>query len=154
MFKIEYDIELGEEGRPYVYLPEDYEHQPEDRFFALEISIYILQDVLNRRRDELDDNTNKQLKNAIAVLGQISDEMAAILFGEMRKMGEVQILLNPKYHIQVKTIEERDNLPQTNILFNNKIFDRHNGLKVLVTGEMKIYELVDDITNENWKLIE
>lgn len=153
MYTIEYDIQLNEAGRPYVELPDDYENQPEDRFFSIEMTRYILQDLIYRRGSELDDNTNKHLDNTINLLGQISDEMAEILFGEMRRMGDVEMMLNSKYHVQVQSITERDNLPETNIYYSNKIYDRKEGLKVLVVEDMKIYELTNGISNENWKEI-
>lgn len=153
MFVLEYNIDLNEDGRPYVELPDDYENQPEDRFFAIEMTRYVLQDLMYRRKDDLDDNTINHLDNAINLLGQVSDEMAAILFGEMRRMADVEMMLNPKYHIQVNTIEDRDALPEKFIYYNNKIYDRVEGLKVLVTEEMKIYTLNNGITNENWNLI-
>lgn len=153
MYTIEYDIQLNEAGRPYVELPDDYENQPEDRFFSIEMTRYILQDLIYRRSTELDENTNKHLDNTINLLGQVSDEMAEILFGEMRRMADVEIMLNPKYHIQIESIEDRNALPEKFIYYNNKIFDRIVGLRVLVTKEMKIYELTEGITNENWKEI-
>lgn len=153
MYTLEYEIQLNEDGRPYVELPDDYENQPEDRFFSIEMTRYVLQDLMYRRKDELDDNTVKHLDNTINLLGQISDEMAKLLFGEMRRMADVEMMLNPKYHIQVNTIEDRDKLPEKMIYYNNKIFDRIEGLKVLITEKMEIYELTDGITNENWKLV-
>ena len=47
MHTIEYEIGLNDEGRPFIGLPEDYEQNPEDRFFAIEITRYILQDLMN-----------------------------------------------------------------------------------------------------------
>jgi hypothetical protein len=32
MLKIEYEIKLNENGRPYIDLPTDYEDKPEDKF--------------------------------------------------------------------------------------------------------------------------
>lgn len=151
MYVLEFDVQLNEDGRPYIFLPDDYENQPEDRFFGIEMSRYLLQDLIHRRSDELDENTITQINNAISLLGQIGDEMADILFGNMRRMAEVEIMLNPQYHVQVSTLEERNNLPEKFIYFNNKIFDRIDGLKVLVTEEMKIYKLTNGITNENWE---
>ena len=154
MFNIEYSIKLNEYGRPYINLPEDREDRSEDRFFCLELTRYVLNSVFSRRSEELDEITIENLKIAITVLEDIGDEMAGILYNQMASLGEVQFVLKNNYHIQVKTIEERNNLPQNNILIDNKIYHRQEDLKVLVTDEMKIYKLTDGIDNLNWKEVE
>jgi len=150
MFRLEYEISLNESGRPCIDLPEDYEHRAEDKFFAMEITRYILQAVYMRRSLELDESTVNAIDTTINFLGQISDEVAEILWKQMRNSGDIALLLNNKYHIQVKNIEERDALNMNFIYYNNKIFKRQEGLLVLVTDEMKIYELKNGISNENW----
>jgi hypothetical protein len=150
MFRLEYEISLNESGRPCIDLPEDYEHRVEDRFFAMEVTRYILQAVYIRRSSELDENTVNAIDTTINFLGQISDEVAEILWKQMRNGGDIALLLDNKYHIQVSSIEERNALNMNFIYYNNKIFKRQEGLMVLVTDEMKIYELKDGISNENW----
>jgi len=150
MYNIEYEIGLNEQGRPYIILPENYEQRPEDRFFALEICRYILQDLLNRRSADLDPHTIGAIDESERLLGQLGDEVAKILYGQMKISGEFMLAIGVNYHIEVPTIEERDILPEKNILFNNKIFDRVEGLKVWVIEDKIIYELKDGITNENW----
>lgn len=150
MFRLEYEISLNESGRPCIDLPEDYEHRAEDKFFAMEITRYILQAVYMRRSSELDESTVNAIDTTINFLGQISDEVAEILWKQMRNSGDIALLLDNKYHIQVKNIEERDALNMNFIYYNNKIFKRQEGLLVLVTDEMKIYELKNGISNENW----
>lgn len=153
MYTLQYELQLNENGRPCIALPDDYENNPEDRFFSIEMSRYILQNLSIRKKDILDENTLKHLDNTINLLGQISDEMAKILFDGMCKMGEVEMILKPKYHIQVKSIEDRNILSNEFIFYGGKVFNRIEGLRVLVTEEMEIYELNDGITNENWRLI-
>ena len=158
MHNIRYEIGLNEQGRPYIGLPDDYEQRPEDRFFALEITRYILGDLLVRRSAELDEETTDNMIQAEALLGQLGDNVAEILYGMMKSQGEALILLEPSYHVLVKTIEERDALPETDIVFQDMIFDRIEGLKVAVqtyddfefTPVIEIFELVDGITNEHW----
>ncbi len=149
MYKIEYEIKLNENGRPYIYLADDYENKHEDRFFALELSRYVLQDVYNRRSPEFNPETADKIELTVNLLGQVSDEVAHLLWNGMKSAGDVVIMLNNKYHIQVRDIENRDKLGKY-IYYEDKIFARQEGLKVLVTSEMKIYELKDGITNENW----
>jgi len=153
MFKIEYDVKIHEEGIPYIDLPEDYENNAEDRLFVLDVSRYLFEDILNKRRTVLDDRTIFQMENAINLLRQLSDEVSKIIYEQMRNLGETEFILNNYYHIQVQTIEERDALPLKDIQFTNKLFDRREGLKVFAIDEEKVYILTNGIENENWKLI-
>jgi len=154
MFKIEYYVKINENGRPYIDLPEDYENNPEDRFFVMELVQYILRDSLNRRGHELTPEELKHLENTINIIGQISDEVANIIYNQMKNVGNAEFLLNNNYHVLVKTIEERNSLPMSDIQFGDKLFDRCEGLKVFVGDEENVYELTNGIENENWKLIE
>jgi hypothetical protein len=151
MHKIEYEIKLNESGRPCIDLPKEYEDIPENRFFSLEISRYILQDVYNRRSAEFDKETAKAIDIAIRALGQVGDQVAEILWHSMKNFGDATFILGKNYHVIVDTIEERDNLSDKGILQSDKIYMKQKGLKVFVTKEMKIYELKDGITNENWE---
>lgn len=150
MHKIEYEIKLNENGRPYIYLPEDFEDKSEHKFFVMELTIYMLQEIYHKRINQLDQNTIDKLKQSIDVLLMVSDEAADIIKGQLETMGDVSLITNKAHHIQVKTIKERDNLNYNGIIYNNKIFKRIEGLKVLVTEDMKIYELKDGIDNKNW----
>ena len=157
MFEIKYEIGLNENGRPSIELPKDYEQNPEDRFFTMEITRYILQDLLNRRTPDLDSNTVQQLDEAERLLGQLGDEMAAILYDNMRLAAETTLIYGKKPSITVYSIEERDALPDKDILYDNMLFDRKEGLKVDIMTPMDgggwycdYYKLVGGITNENW----
>jgi len=150
MHKIEYEIKLNENGRPYIYLPEDFEDKSEHKFFVMELTIYMLQEIYHKRINQLDQNTIDKLKQSIDVLLMVSDEAAGIIKGQLETMGDILLITNKAHHIQVKTINERDNLNYNGIIYNNKIFKRIEGLKVLVTEDMKIYELKDGIDNKNW----
>lgn len=154
MYKIEYDVKINENGRPYIDLPDDYENNSEDRFFVMELVRYILQDSLNRRGKDLSSHTLDKMEDTISFIGQIGDEIAHIIYEQMKNLGEAEFLLNNYYHVQVDTIEQRNNIPLHNIQFGNKIFDRCEGLKVLVVGEENIYVLTNGIENENWTLLE
>ena len=159
MYKIEYQIGLNEQGRPHIGLPEDYEQKPEDRFFALEIARYMLQDLLRRRTSELDPHTISAMDEAERLLGQLGDEVAEILYEGMRAQGAMRLMLDTPFHIEVNSIEERDSLPEKDIIYEDRIFDRVEGLRVYVLQPIEnydknisgIYELVDGITNEHWK---
>jgi len=150
MLKIEYEIKLNESGRPYIDLPDEYIDKPEDKFFVLEFSKYFLQSAYVRRSNEFDKETADKLNDCIIILEQISDEVAIILYNDMQSMGEIAITTHRNYHIQVDTVSERNELKYRDIIYNNKIFNRQEGLKVLVLSDMKIYELREGIDNENW----
>jgi len=149
MYKIEYEIKLNESGRPCIDLPEDYEHRPEDKFFAIELARYILQEVYSRRSAEFDKETANTIDISIRLLGQIGDNIAEILWNQMESMGEVAFLVNNKYHFQLNSIEERDKIGKY-IVTSGKIFKRQEGLRVFIVENMKIYELQNGIENENW----
>jgi hypothetical protein len=156
MLRIEYEIKLNDEGRPCIDLAKDYQDKPEDKFFAIELARYVLQNVYNRRSAEFDAEAAKTIDASIRLLGQVGDEMAEILFGTMKSMGDVTMMMDNKYHFIVDSIEERDNLGVKYMVANDKIIERQEGVKVMVrtyhVGEYdrKIYELRGGITNEHW----
>jgi hypothetical protein len=147
MHKIEYDLDLNDEGRPCIQLSDNYEDKPEDKFFAIEISRYIIHDVLSRRSAEFDQETSEKLNECLNMLGQIGDEIAALLWENMKMLGDVDLMINKNYNIMVTSLENRDNLGKY-VSSNGKIYEKVDGFKVLVTEEMKIYEFKDENWNE------
>ena len=154
MFNIEYEIDLNDDGRPYVKISDENENKPEDKFLALELTRYLLNNVYIGRRKEFDSETTESLEIAITLLGQVGDQMAELLFNSMKASGEASYMMGDSYQLKVKTIDERNKLNDKFILYNNKIFLRQEGLKVLISDENKIYELKDGINNENWSINE
>jgi hypothetical protein len=162
--KIEYEIGLNNSGRPCIDLPPDYVHNNEDKFFAIEIARYYLQSVASLMTpDKYDENTINRFVENIMFLGQIGDELAEILFKDMRQNAEIAMAMNEgefNAHIYLKSIKERDALGMGWIYYENKVFKREIGLKVMVyiegektTGMFEvggIYELQGGIENENW----
>jgi hypothetical protein len=146
MLKIEYEIKLNELGRPCIELSEDYIDKPEDKFFAIELARYFLQSSHSRMTSPpFDQNTIETTDISIRLLGQIGDEMAEILWNEMKARGDLKMMLDSTYHIMVNNLSDRDGLGD-NIIYENKIYKKQNGLKVFVSEEIKIYELNDN----NW----
>lgn len=139
MYRIEYEIKLNESGRPYIDLPQDYENRSEDRFFVIEIARYMLRDLLIRSKSELNPETVDKMEISEALLGQLGDEVAAILWQDMKAMGEIEMMFDNRYQFSVNTIEDRDNIGEY-IIANHKIYKRGEGLKVLVTSDSRIYE--------------
>jgi len=153
MLKFEYQIKLNDEGRPYIDIPEDYQNKTEDQFMVLEMSRYLIISLLKNRRSELPDNEVKALEATFDTLEVISDELAVLMKRQMEVLGENVLQFERNHHITVDSIEDRDNLNYNGIIHDGKIFKRMIGLKVLVLENMQIFELVDGIDNENWKMI-
>ena len=153
MLKFEYQIKLNDEGRPYIDIPEDYQNKTEDQFMVLEMSRYLIISLLKNRRSELPDNEVKALEATFDTLEVLSDELAILMKRQMEVLGENVLQFERNHHITVDSIEDRDNLNYNGIIHDGKIFKRMIGLKVLVLENMQIFELVDGIDNENWKMI-
>jgi len=152
MLKIEYEIKLNEAGRPCIDLSPDYEHRAEDKFFAIEMARYFFQVTQSRMTPEIyTQHTIDEWDRAIRLLGQLGDEMAEIIWNQMKANGDFELMTKRNYHVMVKSIEERDALPTTTgILEGSRIYLREEGLKVLVLFERKVYELQGGIENDNW----
>ncbi|MFW5847603.1 MAG: hypothetical protein ACOCVF_01610 [bacterium] len=146
MYKIEYEIKINNEGRPYIHLPEEYEDIPENRFFAMEITYYILSGVLEQHKDRLSDEAVSKIAEAAMVIGQVSDEVAALLKEQLKLTVELDKLVKLKYDFHVGKYKELDKLNPEGIIRNNKIYKKKNGLRILVLDEMEIYEL----ENNKW----
>lgn len=150
MLNFKYEIKLNDEGRPYIDLPKDYQDTPEDKFMAIELTRYLLISILKTREKKLPENELKSIQSTIFNLENISDEIAILLKKQMEVLGEVELTIYRNYHITVDTIKDRDDLNYNGIIYKGKIFKREKGLKVLVLENMKIYELINGIDNENW----
>lgn len=150
MNTIEYDITLNEVGRPCIDISDETTIKPEDKFFAFEICRYILTDIYNRGMKNYDTDTVEKIESTITILGQVSDEMAYLLWDEMKTSGNVSLLINNNYNMKVNNIEELYNLPKINIQYKDKIFERIIGFRVLVIESMEIFELKDGVENINW----
>lgn len=152
MLKIEYEIKLNEAGRPYISLPDDYDNKPEDKFFVMELARYFMEGSYFRRRSEMDAKSAEIIENSVSLLGQVSDEIAELLFNNMKSLGDMDMMLDKRYHICVDTIEERDALPEF-IIYHDRIYQRQDGLKVFVLKEMQLFVLNNGISNENWSIV-
>jgi hypothetical protein len=150
MLKIEYEIQLNEQGRPCIDLAKDYEHNPEDKFFAVELARYYLQTVFARMDERYDQHTKDMMDISIRLLGQIGDEMAEIIYNDLKSFGDIQLMMHHLWHVCVDSVEERNEISKYGIVQNNKLYVRQEGLKVLVIGENKIYTLRGGVENENW----
>lgn len=151
MHRFDYEIKLNEENQPYIFIPEDYDNKPEDKFMALELTRYLLQQLVLTRKESLDEQTIKSLESSYESLSKISEEVGDIIKETMEAKGNLHMNVNIPFHLQVTSIEERNSLNYKGIIREDKIFRRVEGLRVYVTDEGKVYELQNGIDNENWK---
>jgi hypothetical protein len=147
MYKIEYEIDLNDEGRPYIKLSEDSEDRPEDKFLVVEFTSLILNNILNNRKYDLTDETTKQLSVCCTILNQLSDQMASLLRDNMFVIGETSMVFD-KYQVKVNTLDELYHL-KDEIFYIGKLLKKQIGLKIFVESENKIFEFKDGINNEN-----
>lgn len=150
MHTIDYEINLNEQGRPCIGLPASYKDKPEDKFFAIEIARYVLQNVYDRRSKEFDKDAADKIDLTVRLLGQVGDQMAELLWNTMKAYGDTEIVMGRTYYVAVDTLEERNSLATTGILEGERLYLREEGLRVLVRNENKIFELQGGNTNENW----
>lgn len=137
MQKIEYEIKLNELGRPYIELPQNYDNSPSHKFFAIEITSYLLGNVINNRSNDFNNTTLNKLNDVMLVLEQISDEIAEILYNEMKITGENTFFIRKNYHI---IVEEYSDLYKSNeFIHDNVIYDLRDGLKAFVVKDKSIY---------------
>ena len=62
MFKIEYDIKIAEEDNyPYIQLADEYNEKPEDKFFVLELTKYLLHNLIESKRYDSDPVMNLEM---------------------------------------------------------------------------------------------
>ena len=157
MFKIEYEIKLNEHGRPYIDLPPDYKSITENQFFALEMARYTLQKThAGMKIPPFDQYTVDTMDKSIAMIGQIADEIARILWHQMKALGDAQFLMGADFHVQCDSIEERDKIDEKGILYYGKLYVRQEGLRVMTKDTdniWKVFELKGGITNDNWERV-
>jgi len=145
---IEYEIKLNDEGRPCIDLPPTYQQIPENQFFVLEMARYVLQKShAGMKVPPFDQETVDTVDVSIRMIGQISDEVARILWHSMKAQADLTFDMGQKFHVICDSIEERDSISDKGILYQEKLYLRQEGLKVLVRGEKyTVYEL----RNDNW----
>src|SRR5690606_4865952 len=95
--------------------------------------------------EKLGEETTDKISTSINLLGQLADEIAQLLWEGMKMSGDAAFILNNRYHLQVENIVQLNRL-RDEIYYEDKVFRKKDGLKVLVTDEMKIYEYNDN----NW----
>lgn len=146
---IEYEIKLNDSGRPCIDLSPTYEPTAEDKFFAIELARYLLQETYSRRSPELNKETTWAMDIAIRSLGQIGDEIAKLLWHSMKAAGETTLIFD-RWNVYVNTTDERDAIPVHGIIQEGKLYLREEGLIVYVLEGAQRFELKGGTTNDNW----
>lgn len=154
MLNIEYEIRLNDDGYPYIYLDENYDDKMEDKFMVVELTRYLLLNLLKKKNDLIPEDIINNIKISENTLSEISLEMGEILKDNMETNGVNTINYARKFDMIVDNINELYNLKYNGTIYNNKIIKRVEGLKVLVYDENQVYELKGGIDNKNWKKIE
>jgi len=151
-YKIVYEIRIDNDGRPYVHLPEEFDDIAEHRFFSMEMTRYILQEVLRNNIQKpqhlkISQSAMDVLEATAQSIGNISDEMALIIKTSMVNNIPINnIFKNIKFDITVYSKPDLENILKV-FLYNNKFYVRKNNIKVLVIDELTIYQL-------NWENID
>ena len=86
MLNFKYEIQYHDEtGRPYINISNDEEnHQPEHKFMAIELTRYLLIQLLkdNESENEMSDQEQYEVVKAEELLQYISDQMAGLIIGQ------------------------------------------------------------------------
>lgn len=91
MFKFEYEISTNEEGRPFVEQSKDNLNEPEHKFMAIELTRYMLHQLLidNQNEKGLTDEHLQEIAEVGMTLEKISNQIAGILLESKNALDEL-----------------------------------------------------------------
>lgn len=158
MFKFHYDIELTEEGRPYIVPVGDTEKEMsmvEHKFMGLEMARTVVSSTIELHESDpitrpLPEEELERLKNLEFEITRLSNIYSITIKEQFELMAIADSLLNKDFDFTVLTEEERDNLKYNAIIRNDRMYVREEGLKVKIIRTGEIFELVGGIDNEHW----
>jgi hypothetical protein len=147
MIKIEYDIKLNEEtGMPYIDLPEGYVMKSEDKFFAFEITRYILNGMITSKNYSGTPVLQKILEDNFAFISDVAAEVGSLILGQMKTNAEICRAFDMFYNFKVDTFKDLSG--RDKFQYDDKLFLLDEGLLVYVVDEKEVYEYkVDGVTN-------
>lgn len=145
MNKINYELKLDENGLPYTEPDKSFDSVKEHRLFVFEMVRYMLFQLTNKLDpSKFNDETLNEFNSTISFMNYITEDIRENIKILMEAGGETNLLFPKHNHnIYVKTIKERDSLG-SEILFENNIYKKTDGLKVLVKSNKKTYEFEND----------
>jgi hypothetical protein len=160
MFNFQYEIKIGEDGRPYISPLNETDREMsfiEHKFMAIELCrTFVAQTILAYQKDPerrpLPPGEIERLLNLEDELIRFSNIFAKTIREQFDLLDIADRLINKEYDISVDTIEERDDLNYNGIIFQDRIFKRVEGLRVRVLRDGEIYELKGGVDNEHWTL--
>jgi hypothetical protein len=152
MLEFKYEIKIDENGQPYTSLSKEYEENPEDKFMLLDLcSRMLLNSVRNGDLKRFSEDEKHFFIIANKIIHILKIDAGNLLKKRMDELGVTELLNKPNdYHIEVSTIVNRDALNYNGIFYEDKIYKRVEGLRVLVIETMEVYELTGGIDNNNW----
>lgn len=147
MLHLDYEINLDGNGEPQVQLSKYYEEIPEDKFMIISLAAGLISNMIIHPDHKSNFNETEQK------VFEITSRMLQTIKRDIGNHLKERIATNntgKNYDVEVTTIVRRNALNYNGIIYEDKIFKREIGLKVLVLETMKVYELQDGIDNENW----
>jgi hypothetical protein len=146
MFKIEYDIKIAEEDNyPYIQLADEYNEKPEDKFFVLELTKYLLHNLIESKRYDFDPVMNLEMLTTFNFIELLSEEVGKLIVAEMDLTGKTNSAITAFYHFKVSTLKE---LTSKSVYHSDgKIFIKKDGLLAFVDDEKTIYECRENEIN-------
>lgn len=164
MREFKYEIKYDEHNEPYVIVPQDYTDTIEDKFMMVSLVSYLMKNVLDEKKLVYGEKEVSMLENTVEFLDGVAYNLGQLMTGENLFADEMKETINqePKsseeikeedeYHIVVDKVKDRNELPKHNIIHNDRIFEREEGLRVYVKSTGKIYELRGGVSNNKWVL--
>lgn len=148
MNKIEYKVDIDESGFLYCEPSDSFENTSEDKLLIMELARYYLYQVTQSiNDDELSEETINNFDITLSTIDLIYQEMSENIKGMYEISGETDLILpKQKFNLIVKDKNELYDLRDDNILYEDKIFKRCEGLKILVSNIDTIFEL----KNNKW----
>ena len=153
MLGFNYEIKIDENGMPFVELSKDYEENPEDKFMILDLVSRMFTGIMMKPEllDKYSEKEQEYFRITNSILYVIRNDSGSQLKKRMDELGITEMLNKTKnYHISVSTIYQRNSLNYNGIIYEDKIFRRMEGLRVLVLETMEVFELVGGIDNVHW----
>lgn len=87
MFEFKYDVEYDEDGMPYISLPDDFEHTPEHTFMIIELSLYIINDLIEKSKKKGDPaKIQENLEESYLLLQRLSNNISFTLSDQKFKL--------------------------------------------------------------------
>lgn len=156
MFSFHYNIELNEDGVPYINPVNGTEEElglPEHKFMATEFVLGVIRSIIESNEvnpRKISPFEMSSLRNLYEELSNFSEIITPTITDRFKMVGLADKLINQDFDLAVLTEEERDNLNYNGIIYHDKILTRFEGLKVKVLQTGEIFELVGGIDNQHW----